>query len=333
MALVPSPPNETAARIPLEGVRVGHYTDSQAQTGCTVLYFDRPAVCGVDVGGGSPGTREITLLGPGYRVEDIHGLVLTGGSAFGLAAAEGVSRFLEEQGRGYDLGYARVPIVPAAVLNDLGVGDSKIRPNPDNGYSACLNASAEFVGTGNVGAGTGATVGKLRGLSHAMKGGQGFHSIELGRGVRICSLAAVNAYGNVVDPANGQTVAGTRNDSGNGFVEWSPSGTWSQNLENTTLAVILTNAKLTKTSACQVARLAQGGIVRTVNPSPTLVDGDIVFVVSLGEEDIAPNDLGIAAALALQGAILNGVRAAIGIPGFPAARDYPASGFSGRIAG
>ena len=203
MAPFPSSQNETPARIPLEGVHVGHHTDSRARTGCTVFYFDRPAVCGVDVGGGSPGTREITLLSPGYKVEGIHGLVLTGGSAFGLAAAEGVSRFLEEQGRGYDLGYARVPIVPAAVLNDLGVGDSKIRPTPDNGYSACLNASPEFVGTGNVGAGTGATVGKLRGLSHAMKGGQGFHSLDLGHGVRVCSLAVVNAFGDVRDPARG----------------------------------------------------------------------------------------------------------------------------------
>lgn len=332
MALVPTPPNATTARIPLEGLHVGHHTDSRAHTGCTVFFFDRPAVCGVDVGGGSPGTREITLLGPGYKVDRIHGLVLTGGSAFGLAAAEGVSRFLEERGRGYDLGYARVPIVPAAVLNDLGVGDPKTRPTSNDGYSACLNASAEFLGTGNAGAGTGATVGKLRGFSHAMKGGQGFHSVDLGGGVRVCSLSVVNAYGNVVDPATGKTIAGTRNDSENGFVEWSPSETWYQNLENTTLAVILTNAKLTKTSACQVARMAQGGIARTVNPSPTLVDGDIVFVVSLGDRESPLNDLGIAAALALQGSVLNGVRMAVGIPGFPAARDFPASGSSSTIS-
>ena len=240
------------------GLTVGHYTDPRRPTGCTVVLCEEGAVCGVDVRGGAPGTRETDLLEPGNTVNHVHAVLLSGGSAWGLDAAGGVMRWLDEQGIGLNVGPARVPIVPAAVLFDLTLGDSSIRPDAQAGYSACQNASSQTPAQGNVGAGSGATVGKLFGMQRAMKGGIGTASVRVG-GVTVGALVACNALGDVIDPDTGALIAGARNDNGHSLCDTRRSllagvpplpilaGT------NTTIGVVATDAKLSKTQAQRLA--------------------------------------------------------------------------------
>jgi L-aminopeptidase/D-esterase-like protein len=316
------------------GVLVGHATDDEGLTGCTAILFQVPAVAGVDVRGSSPGTRETDLLSPTGRVGETHGILLTGGSAFGLAAADGVVSFLQERGVGYDVRVARVPLVPAAVLFDLAVGDPKARPDAAMGYEAAATAaSGEFL-QGSVGAGTGATVGKVLGPERAMKGGVGSASVSLSGGLVVAALAAVNAFGDVRDPAAGEILAGPRladgtlADSVEHLEEAARFMRWG---ENTTLAVVATNARLTKPQVTKVAQMAHDGLARAISPVHTSIDGDLIFAASVGGPTdgyvpsnvppgvaAAPDVVGAWGARVVERAVLRAVRSARGIPGFPA---------------
>jgi L-aminopeptidase/D-esterase-like protein len=313
----------------VEGIKVGHYTLTERPTGCTVILAEKGAVAGVDVRGSAPGTRETDLLNPTTTVQQVHAIVLTGGSAWGLDSASGVMRYLEERNIGFRFGGSYVPIVPAAVLFDLPVGDGRIRPNADCGYAAAKAATTGAVAEGNVGAGAGATVGKMAGLKRAMKGGIGTASITLPNGVVVAAIAAVNARGDVIDPATGRVVAGTRTEDGKGLADARTllrGGTMSPDpepLQNTTLGVVATNATLTKTEATRVAQMAQDGLARAIVPVHTAADGDTVFALATGHVAGQANvdAIGALAADVMAQAILSAVRAAKSIPGFPAASD------------
>jgi L-aminopeptidase/D-esterase-like protein len=299
-------------RVP--GIRVGHWTDPVALTGCTVVLCPPGTVGGGEVRGGAPGTRETDLLRPGTLVQEVNAVLLTGGSAFGLAAADGVMRFLEERGVGFDAGVARVPIVPAAVLFDLGVGDPAVRPGPDQGYRASEEARDE-VAEGNVGAGTGATVAKLHGMQRAVKGGLGTASREED-GVVVGAVAAVNAFGEVLDE-DGEVLAGARpgevSDEGSLGEEGGPT--------NTTLVVVATNAKLSRERANLLAGAAHEGIFGAVRPAHTMWDGDTVFTLATGEVDADQRSLEEFAAQAVMEAIRRGVLLAESVRDFPTARE------------
>jgi L-aminopeptidase/D-esterase-like protein len=309
------------------GVLVGHASDPAGLSGCTAILFQEPAVVGVDVRGSSPGTRETDRLSPTGTVRRTHALLLTGGSAFGLAAAEGVVRFLEENGIGLDVGVARIPLVSAAVLFDLVVGSPAARPDPDMGYEAAASAKAGNFAQGSVGAGTGATVGKVLGMERAMKGGIGSASVELDEGLVVGALAAVNAFGDVRDPSTGRILAGPRQDDGTlgDTVELLPEAAsrmrWA---ENTTLGVIATNAGLSKIQATKVADMAHDGLARVIHPVHTTVDGDVVFAASVGEVDVATDVVGSWGARVMQEAILRAVQAAKGVAGIPSLSEYRA---------
>jgi L-aminopeptidase/D-esterase-like protein len=307
------------------GVLVGHATDLEAFTGCTAVVFEEPAVVGVDVRGSSPGTRETDRLGPHGTVRRTHALLLTGGSAFGLAAAEGVVRFLEENDVGLDIGVARIPLVSAAVLFDLVVGDPGVRPGPEMGYEAASSAKSADVAQGSVGAGTGATVGKVLGLDGAMKGGVGSASVALEGGLVVGALAAVNAFGDVREPRTGRVLAGPRLEDGTlgDTVELLPEAVarmgWG---ENTTLGIVATNAALEKRDANKVAQMAHDGLARTIEPVHTTVDGDVVFAASAGEVEAATDVVGAWGARVMQEAIVRAVRTAEGVPGIPSVSEY-----------
>jgi len=311
------------------GVKVGHFTDARRPTGCTVVLTEGGATCGVDVRGGAPGTRETDLLDPTNTVGVVHALVLSGGSAFGLETATGVARYLEEKGVGLAVGPARVPIVPAAVLFDLGVGEPSVRPDANAGYEAARGASIGAVGEGSVGAGAGATVGKLLGPGQAMRGGLGTTSLRWGGRLVVGALVAVNALGDVVDPGTGETVAGARAADGRtlrGAVDAFREGELTDAFlsgQNTTLGVVATNARLTKAEATTVARMAHAGLARTIRPVHTPWDGDTVFALSTGSEEVREAALvvGVLAAEVVAEAVLRGVRAAVGLPGLPAVSD------------
>ena len=309
----------------IPGVRVGHDTHLEAGTGCTVILCDPPAIGGVDVRGGAPATRETDLLRPMHLVDSVHAIVLTGGSAFGLDAASGVVRYLEEQQIGYDVGVAKVPIVPAAAIFDLAFGSATIRPDAEAGYRACQQANAEATQQGNIGAGTGATVGKMLGPAFAMKGGLGSASTTLTDGVRVGALVIVNAFGNILDLQTQQVIAGGRPPLSTGGT---PDG--ASPFGNTTIAVIATNASLTKEEVNKVAQMAHNGLAQAIRPAHTLFDGDTVFALALGPReqrhiDLATNAyqvsmIGAAAAKVLAQAIVNGVRQATDLHGVPATR-------------
>ncbi len=312
--------------VDIPGIRVGHWTDLEAATGCTVVLCEAGAVAGVDVRGAAPGTRETDLLRPDNLVERVHAVVLSGGSAFGLAAADGVMRYLAERGIGYDTGVARVPIIPAAILIARGLGRADAWPDAEAGYAACLAAAGGPVAEGNVGAGTGATVGKLLGLKWATKAGLGTSSLRIGQGVIVGALVAVNALGDVVNPATGAILAGTRRPDGPGFADsvrllqgnltHRPPG-----LTNTTIGVVATNARLTKAQISVVARMAQAGIARTIRPAHTLLDGDALFALSFGDVPGDVTAVGSAAAEAVAMAVVRAVQAAETLLGVPASRD------------
>lgn len=309
------------------GIEVGHHTLAARPTGCTVVLTRGGATAAVDVRGASPGTRETALLDPVNSIQQVHAIVLSGGSAFGLAAADGVMRYLDEQGIGYRTRTARVPIVPAAILYDLGVGDPAIRPDAECGYRAARAARSDGIHEGSVGAGAGATVGKLAGPDRAMKGGIGTALIELPDGLQVAALMAVNAVGDVYDPATGALVAGVRSTDGLGLAgarallrqpaPEPPGG------ENTTIGVVATNARLDKAQLGVVARMAHDGLARAVRPAHTPVDGDAIFALSTGSLE-SPGSLlriGALAADVTGEAIVRGVRTAGGLPGYPAVRD------------
>ena len=314
------------------GLQVGHWTDLEAATGCTVvLCGEEGAVAGVDVRGSAPGTRETDLLDPVNAVQRVHAVLIGGGSAFGLDAASGVMRWLEAHGRGVEVGPLRVPLVPAAVLFDLLVGRPDVRPDAAAGAAACDAASAAPVPQGCVGAGTGATVGKILGFERATKSGLGSASLRLAGGVTVGALVAVNAAGDVVDPASGAVLAGPRLPGG-GFArtsEWLREHAPEIGVGgSTTLAVVATDAELTKVEVAKVARMAHDGLARTIDPVHTMLDGDTVFALATGAAG-APADvttIGAAAATALAQAVLAAVRRRHRLAGVPAPREPPGPG-------
>jgi L-aminopeptidase/D-esterase-like protein len=317
----------------IEGLRVGHASDFEAITGCTVILCGPAgAVAGVDVRGSAVGECELETLRLGHLVERIHALVLAGGSAFGLAAAGGVLRYLEELGIGFDTGVARVPIVPAAILFDLGIGNSRRRPDASMGYEAARAATSASVEEGSVGAGTGATVGKLFGLARATKGGVGSATVELAGGVKVSALAVVNAFGDVRDPATGCLLAGARTAEDShelaDTVTQMKQGTFrsgfgapARPLTSTTLAVVATNAQFERVAVTKIATLAQDGLARALAPVHTMFDGDVVFALSLGDEQADVNTVGTCAAEAVAEAIVRGVKQARSLGGIPAWQD------------
>jgi L-aminopeptidase/D-esterase-like protein len=314
----------------IPGIKVGHHTLSERPTGCTVILVEAGAVAGVDVRGAAPGTRETDLLNPLNMVEQVHAVVLSGGSAFGLDAASGVVRYLEERGIGFDVRVAKVPIVPAAILFDLGIGDARIRPTAECGYQAAQAATTGPVQEGSVGAGAGATVGKLTGMNHAMKAGIGSTAVTLPTGLTVAAIVAVNATGDIIDPATGQVVAGARTDDGKSFADVRillKSGTLQSRRvgQNTTIGVVATNARLTKVQASKVAQMAHDGFARAISPAHTPIDGDTIFAVATGTHAQAVDLLtvGALAAEAMSEAIVRAARTATGIPGYPAAQDLP----------
>lgn len=325
---VPDP--AVADGLGVAGVRVGHHTLAGGLTGCTVVLAESGATGGGDVRGGAPGTVETDLLDPVNSVDFVNAVVLSGGSAFGLAARDGVMRYLEERGHGYVLGSGGVvPIVTGAIIFDLGVNPDGPRPGPECGYEAAEAASEGPVAVGSVGAGAGATVGKLAGLARSMKGGVGASSIRLeGSGLVVSALVVVNARGDVVDPGTGRIVAGARNESG-GFADArrllraGPPG--DQGGENTTIGVVVTNARLSKAEASKVAQMAHDGLARAVVPSHTPADGDTMFSLATGdlEDGFTVSQVGALAAEAVSEAILSAVRSATGAAGIPAVGELP----------
>lgn len=303
-------------RVP--GIKVGHASDREAVTGCTVVLCPPGTVGGVDVRGGAPGTRETDLLRPMNLVQEVHAVLLAGGSAFGLAAADGVVRYLEENGIGYDTGVARVPIVPAAVIFDLDLGSFAVRPTPEMGYEAAAAATDQPGPTGNVGAGTGATVGRILGPEARMKGGLGTAAVELPGGCVVAALAVVNAFGDVIGE-DGRVVAGALGPDGEAagtadiVMQGPPQG--GSPAGNTTLVVVATDAKLTKAEVNRVALEAHDGMARAIKPVHTIFDGDAVFALATGRVDVPPVGIGTAAAQAVTEAIRSGVRAAKTVAG------------------
>ena len=308
------------------GIEVGHYTDEAHGTGCTAILCRAGAVGGVDVRGSAPGTRETDLLRPTNSVAKIDGVLLSGGSSFGLDAAGGMVRFLEEQGVGLDVGFATIPLVPAAIIFDLGVITGQVRPGQEEGYAATQGASTGPVPEGTVGAGTGATVGKLLGRERAIKGGLGTASLDLGDGLTVGAIMVVNAVGGVHDPDTGVVVAGPREDGGSGMLDSLELATTPRHrrLEgsqgtNTTIGVVATNGSITKEQANKLAAVAHDGIALAVRPAHTMSDGDTMFALATGTHD-GPADIDrlcAAATVTVSRAIVRGVCEAKGLGGFP----------------
>ncbi|MBV6394952.1 MAG: putative aminopeptidase [Anaerolineales bacterium] len=317
------------------GVEVGQAQNEEALTGCTVILCRKGAVGGVDVRGGAPGTRETDLLSPLNLVQKVHAVVLAGGSAFGLDAASGVMRFLEENKIGFNAGAAKVPIVPSAILFDLGLGRADIRPDAEMGYRAASSATTNPPREGNAGAGTGASVGKIRGPGNAMKSGIGSASVEIGGGVIVGALIAVNPFGDVVDPNNGQIVAGARKSrktkpgDSNYFADTIKTMTsfYGRTVmkfaghANTVIGAVATNAKLDKAQANKVAQMAHNGIARTVRPAHSMMDGDTIFALSTGKRGADVSTVGAYAAEMVAQAILRAAHMAASAGGLPGLAD------------
>ncbi len=313
----------------VDGVKVGHYTNLDAATGCTVILCGQGATAGVDVRGSAPGTRETALLSPICMVEQVHAILLTGGSAFGLDAATGIMRYLEEHGIGFEVGVAKVPIVPAAVLFDLTIGRADIRPNAEAGYQACVAASNGPVSEGTVGAGTGATVGKFLGPKFATKCGLGTASQKIGKGIVVAAIVAVNALGDVVDPTTNTIVAGLRKPVLGGFMSTleqmkTTLGQVILGLANTTIGVVATNAYLTKSQANKMAQMAHDGLAIAIRPVHTMFDGDTVFALATGKPSKNPEDVNVIGAVGAEvmaKAIVRAAQKATGLDGIPAASE------------
>jgi L-aminopeptidase/D-esterase-like protein len=323
----------TNAITDVRGIEVGHAQDEEALTGCTVIICRRGAVAGVDVRGGAPGTRETDLLNPVNLVEKVHAIVLAGGSAFGLDAASGVMRYLEEKKIGFNTGVAKVPIVPAAILYDLNLGRADVRPDSSMGYRAAAAASPELPAEGNAGAGMGASVGKMFGGSLSMKAGIGTASMDIGGGVIVGALVAVNAWGDVVDPQTNEIIAGLRTGKvgplrvgkkdhfantltmmksliGHNVLDFATR-------QNTVIGAIATNSKLTKAQATKVAQMAQDGIARTIRPAHTMLDGDVIFALSTGTKKLDVSIIGAFAAEVMAEAVVRAVKLAAPIGEVP----------------
>jgi L-aminopeptidase/D-esterase-like protein len=303
--------NTTLTAVP--GLRVGHAHNEEALTGCTVILCEAGAVGGVDQRGGSPGTRETDLLRPLHQVEQVHGILLTGGSAFGLDAAGGVMHYLEERGIGFDVGVARVPIVPAAVIFDLAIGRADIRPDDALAYQACLSATTAPVVEGSVGAGTGATVGKILGIQSATKSGVGSACVEIVAGLFVGAIVVVNALGDVVDPRTGEIIAGARSEAG--FADTLKvmqkfQALSSASASNTVIGVVATNAKLSKEETNKVAQMAHDGLARAIRPAHTMYDGDTIFALSTGDLKADVNLIGAFAAEVFAEAIVRAATSA-----------------------
>ena len=326
--------SRTASITDVAGIEVGHFTDSRRPTGCTVVLAREGAVAGVDVRGAAPGTRETDLLAPTNLVQEVHGVLLAGGSAFGLDAATGVMRWLEEQGAGLDVRFGRVPIVPGAVLFDLFAGDASIRPDAHAGYEACCAATKRAPAEGNVGAGAGAAVGKVFGIERAMKGGIGSAAVTA-HGVTVGAIVACNAVGDVIDPDTGRLLAGARTVDGSALLDTRRALLEGEAARmvlpgtNTTIGVVATDAPLTKAQASRLATSAHDGLARAINPVHTMSDGDAIFALATGRAPASPGMVVLAAmaAEATARAIVRAIQAAEGLRigglHLPAARDLP----------
>jgi L-aminopeptidase/D-esterase-like protein len=314
------------AIIDVPGIKVGHSQNLKTGTGCTVVICEKGATTGVDVRGGAPGTRETDLLNPVNLVDKAHAIYLGGGSAFGLDGASGVMKYLEEKGIGFDVVLTKVPIVPGAVLFDLGVGDYRVRPDDRMGYDACLNASDTEVSQGNVGVGTGATVGKIFGGLRCMKSGLGMASFK-SQELIIGAIVAVNCFGDVVDPESGEIIAGVLSENKKefantmSFLKNFPQRSGSNFSKNTTIGAVATNAKLTKVGATKVAIMAQDGYARTISPAHTMFDGDTIFCMATGEVEAGVNVVGAIATEVMARAIVKAVKSAKSFYGLPSYKD------------
>jgi len=304
----------------IDGIKVGNASNIKAGTGCTVVICEEGATAGVDVRGGSPGTRETDLLNPQNLVDKAHAVVLAGGSAFGLDAASGVMKYLEERNIGFDVQVTKVPIVLSAVLFDLVVGDYRVRPDFNMGYNACINATDKECPNGNVGAGTGATVGKFLGLERAMKGGLGSYAVEIGD-LKVGAIVAVNALGDIVDPETGEILAGLLDERGEKLIgterEMVKAYNKKKNLfsGNTTIGVVATNGILTKAEANKLASMAHNGYARAIRPAHSIFDGDTIFAMATGKVEADINVIGLLAAKVMERAVVNAVKSADSVYG------------------
>lgn len=302
----------------IEGIKIGNAENFDACTGCTVIICENGATAGVDIKGGSPGTRETALLNPVNMIEQVHAVLLSGGSAFGLDAASGIMEYLEERNIGFNVGITKVPIVSGAVLFDLNIGDYKIRPDKKMGYSACVNSENGIFSEGNTGAGAGATVGKILGTNYAMKGGLGAYAVQVGA-LKVGAIVAVNCLGDVIDPVNKKILAGAFDREKNHFINtekymiqnyYKKSNVFSG---NTTIGAVITNAALNKTQMNKIASMAHNGFGRVIYPSHTMQDGDTIFALSTGKVEADINVIGLLAANVIEKAIINGVKKAVSI--------------------
>jgi L-aminopeptidase/D-esterase-like protein len=310
----------------IKGLKVGHASNYDGYTGCTVILCEKGATCGIDIRGSASGTRQVDALSISHIVEHVHAILLSGGSSFGLDAATGVMRYLEEKGIGFDVGPAKIPIVPTAVIFDIFFGDPKVRPTPEMGYEACVNAS-ETVEEGSIGVGTGAAVGKIFEISRAMKGGVGTSSIIMPDGLTVASLVVVNAFGDIIDNVTGKIIAGARVAPESlefaNTVECIKKGAVKKQfgLVNTTLGVVATNAKFDKKEITKIAQMAQGGFIKTISPVHTTFDGDLVFALATGECEADLNLVGVLGEFVIAEAIKRAVKKADGFGILPAFKD------------
>jgi L-aminopeptidase/D-esterase-like protein len=310
----------------IKGLKVGHASNYDGYTGCTVILCETGATCGIDIRGSASGTRQVDALSISHIVEHVHAILLSGGSSFGLDAATGVMRYLEEKGIGFDVGPAKIPIVPTAVIFDIFFGDPKVRPTPEMGYDACVNAS-ETVEEGSIGVGTGAAVGKIFEISRAMKGGVGTSSIVMPDGLTVASLVVVNAFGDIIDNVTGKIIAGARVSPESlefaNTVESIKKGAVKKQfgLVNTTLGVVATNAKFDKKEITKIAQMSQGGLIKTISPVHTTFDGDLVFALATGECEADINLVGVLGEFVIAEAIKRAVKKADGFGILPAFRD------------
>jgi L-aminopeptidase/D-esterase-like protein len=308
----------------IEGIRIGHATDYEALTGCTVVLFEEGAIGGISIEGQASGTRGIDSLSPFHLVDKINAIIISGGSSFGLDSASGVMKYLEERGKGYDVGITKIPIVPAAIIFDLAIGNPRIRPDREMGYMACTNAKENFIEEGSIGAGTGATIGKLYGIERGMKGGIGIYSTSLKK-LEVYSITVVNAFGDIRE--NGKIIAGLRK-SKDSFELVSSEGEMRKGVTrkrfshgNTTISILITNASLTKNDAIKVAQIAGLGFADSISPPHTTFDGDIIFVLSVGNIKADINIIGLLGKEAISKSIIRGIKLADGFGIIPAYKD------------
>lgn len=295
----------------INGVRVGNAQDREAMTGVTVILFDQGAKVGVDISGGGPASRETPLALPLTADNPVNAIVLSGGSAFGLAASDGVMRYLEERGIGYETGFAKVPLVCQSCIYDLGIGRADVRPDGDMGYQACVDAERNVPAQGSVGGGTGATVGKLYGMARSTKSGLGIYGVSVGK-LQMAAVVVVNAVGDIVDPKTRKTVAGLRSEDGKGFADscrelYRLSQRTDLFNSNTTIGAVITNGAFSKAEMNKIASMARSAYSRCIYPVGTMADGDTIYAASTGEVEADLNMAGTLAAQVMAGAILNAV--------------------------